>query len=256
MPRSAAERAEITARLLAAIADETDEHERKLLQDEVVVVNMSVARSVAARYRGRGISSDDLFQVAYVGLVMAARGFDPAYEKNFLSYAVPTITGHLKRHFRDQAWAVRPPRRIQDLQPLLTRAANELLQKLSARPTSKQLAKYLGVSDEEVVEALTAGGCFSPASLDAMFGHEGWGLFGDRDPDLERAEVRMMLAPAVRRLGERDRLILCLRFFSGWSQQQIGDELGVTQMQVSRLLARILGELRASLSEPHEWEQG
>ncbi len=123
-----AHRSQITARLLGQIAETTDEVEKKRLRDEIVVLNMGVARAIASRYRDRGISRDDLLQAAYVGLVKAVQGFDPAYERDFLSYAVPTVTGEVKRYFRDFGWTVRPPRRIQELQAQISRASNELSQ--------------------------------------------------------------------------------------------------------------------------------
>ena len=210
------DRGTTTARLLAELHATSDEEEKKALRAEVVVLNMGVARAIAHRYRQRGLAEDDLVQVAYVGLVKAVNGFDPSHERDFLSYAVPTVTGEVKRHFRDFGWTVRPPRRVQ------------------------------------VIEALAADGAFTPASLDVPVGEDGAATLGDlmpgRDTDLESAEARVMLGPAVRSLAPRDRRILELRFFEGWTQEQIAQDIGVTQMQVSRLLSRILKDLRAHLT--------
>ena len=248
-----ADRSEITARLLAQIAETTDDVERKRLRDEVVVLNMGVARAIAARYRDRGIAKDDLLQAAYVGLVKAVQGFDPSYERDFLSYAVPTVTGEVKRYFRDFGWTVRPPRRIQELQAQISRASTELSQTLHRSPKPSEVAAYLSIDVDSVVEALAADGCFTPASLDVPVGEEGstslGELLGADDADLGRAEARILLGPAVRKLKPRDRRILELRFFHGWTQEQIAGDIGVTQMQVSRLLSRILSDLRTELSD-------
>ena len=248
-----ADRSEITARLLAQIAETTDDVERKRLRDEVVVLNMGVARAIAARYRDRGIAKDDLLQAAYVGLVKAVQGFDPSYERDFLSYAVPTVTGEVKRYFRDFGWTVRPPRRIQELQAQISRASTELSQTLHRSPKPSEVASYLSIDVDSVVEALAADGCFTPASLDVPVGEDGstslGELLGADDADLGRAEARIRLGPAVRKLKPRDRRILELRFFHGWTQEQIAGDIGVTQMQVSRLLSRILSDLRTELSD-------
>ncbi|HET9860611.1 MAG TPA: SigB/SigF/SigG family RNA polymerase sigma factor [Nocardioidaceae bacterium] len=247
-----ADRSEITARLLEQIGNTDDELEQKRLRDEVVVLNMGVARAIAARYRDRGIGKDDLMQAAYVGLVKAVQGFDPSFERDFLSYAVPTVTGEVKRYFRDYGWTVRPPRRVQELQAQISRASSELSQTLHRSPKPSEVAEFLSVDVDSVIEALAADGCFTPASLDVPVGEDGstslGELLGEDDADLGRAEARILLAPAVRRLAPRDRRILELRFFHGWTQEQIAGDIGVTQMQVSRLLARILSDLRAELS--------
>ena len=247
-----ADRSQITARLLAQIAETTDEVEQKRLRDEIVVLNMGVARAIVSRYRDRGISYDDLLQAAYVGLVKAVQGFDPSYERDFLSYAVPTVTGEVKRYFRDFGWTVRPPRRIQELQAQISRASNELSQTLHRSPKPREVAEFLNIDVESVIEALAADGCFTPASLDVPVGEDGSGslgeLLGGEDADLGRAEARILLGPAVRKLKERDRRIIELRFFYGWTQEQIAQDIGVTQMQVSRLLSRILSDLKQEIA--------
>ena len=249
---SDADRSEITARLLARIAETDDELEQQRLREEVVVLNMGVARAIACRYRDRGISREDLIQAAYVGLVKAAQGFDPTFERDFLSYAVPTVTGEVKRYFRDFGWTVRPPRRVQELQAQISRASSELSQTLHRSPRPSEVAELLDVDVDSVIEALAADGCFTPASLDVPVGEDGSSslgeLLGADDAGLGRAEARILLAPAVRGLPDRDRRILELRFFHGWTQEQIAADIGVTQMQVSRLLARILANLRLELS--------
>ena len=246
-----ASRAELTARLLQQAAEADNEWERRRLQDEVVVLNMGIARSIAARYRGRGILQDDLVQAAYVALVRAARGFDASYGREFLSYAIPTIDGEVKRQFRDHGWMVRPPRGIQKLQRDVSLAQDQLTQQLGHSPRISEVATFLQVPVEEVVEALSADGCFTPTSLDLAVGEDGDGSLGDllwnEDREMTAAEARVMVAPEVRRLPERDRRVLYLRFFKQRTQAQIAEEIGVTQMQVCRILARVLSELRGRL---------
>jgi RNA polymerase sigma-B factor len=244
-------RAEHTAQLLAAASATSDDAERHRLFDEAVMLNMGVANALAARYRHRGVSIEDLRQVAYLALVKAARGFDSASGHEFLSYAVPTIRGEIKRHFRDHGWSVRPPRRIQELQGRIAIADGELSAALGRSPRPVEVADHLGTSLDDVLEALAADGCFTPTSLDRPVGINGetsiGEMLGDEDHGRDAAEARLMLGPAVRSLGDRDRRILMLRFFRGWTQQEIAEDIGVTQMQVSRLLSRILDDLRQEL---------
>jgi RNA polymerase sigma-B factor len=228
------------------------EARRRVLHDEVIRLNMPLARMLAHRYAGRGIATDDLRQVAYLGLVKAVRGYDPSRGREFLGYAIPTIRGEIRRYFRDAGWTVRPPRRIQELQARLWAADAELTQTLHRSPTATELAEALDVSVDDVVESLSADGCFAPSSLDAPSISSETGSLAERlggpDTEFERCEARLMLARAVRDLADRDRTIVRLRFFEGWTQQQIGDEVGVTQMQISRLITRILSDLRVSIT--------
>ncbi len=245
------ERHELTIDLLTE-ATTASLPRRRALQEEVVRLNMPLARTLANRYAGRGIPLDDLRQVAYLGLVKAVRGYDPERGREFLGYAIPTIRGEIRRHFRDAGWTVRPPRRIQELQARLWAADAELTQLLHRSPTAPELAEELDVSVDDVLEALSADGCFAPSSLDAPAQDSEAGSLaerlGDLDGEFGRCEARIMLADAVRNLGERDRTILRLRFFEGWTQQQIGEEVGVTQMQISRLITRILADLKDSIT--------
>jgi RNA polymerase sigma-B factor len=245
-------RSEQTADLLQQVAGQPPERRRQLLE-QVVLLNMGVARSVARRYRNRGIAAEDLDQVAYVALVRAADKFDVSLDKDFLTYAVPSIRGEIKKHFRDHGWVVRPPRRTQELQPQVVAAGQELTHTMGRSPRPSEIAAHLGVDVEDVVEALAMDGCFRPTSLDVPVGEGGSTVLGDllegEDTGLGASEARMMLAPVLQQLSERDRRILYLRFFEGQTQREIGRELGVTQMQVSRLLTRICQSLRAQLDE-------
>jgi RNA polymerase sigma-B factor len=245
-------RSDQTADLLCQAAGASPERRRRLIE-QVVLLNMGVARSVARRYRNRGIAAEDLDQVAYVALVRAADKFDASLDKDFLTYAVPSIRGEIKKHFRDHGWVVRPPRRTQELQPQVVAAGQELTHSMGRSPRPSEIAAHLGVDVEDVVEALAMDGCFRPTSLDVPVGDGGSSVLGDllegEDTGLRASEARMMLAPVLQQLSERDRRILYLRFFEGQTQREIGRELGVTQMQVSRLLTRICQSLRAQLDE-------
>lgn len=243
---AASERHQHTAGLWEEFRDAGPSRRREL-ETEIIKTNMPLARSLANRYTGRGIPSEDLVQVACLGLVKAVRGFDPE-RGDFIGYAVPTIRGELRRHFRDIGWTIRPPRRVQELQPRLWAAEEELTQSLHRPPTVAEIATLLRVDQEEVIEGLSLRGCFTPGSLDVGFGTEDAPSPADRlgaeDPEMGRVEVRMLLTQAMDRLGERERTIVRRRFFDGWTQAQIGEELGVTQVQVSRLLTQILRTLR------------
>lgn len=230
--------------------------ERLELTNELAAVNMPVADSVVSRYRARGIATEDLRQVAYLALTKAARRFDPDAGHDFLSFCVPTIRGEVRRYFRDKGWMVRPPRRIQELQARLNGARTDLGQSLGRPPSPDELAEHLGEDPADVREAMDSHGCFSPASLDRPVSDDGGAPLGelirDEDDGHGAAEARVALAPVVRRLSRRDRHILELRFFEGLTQREIADDIGVTQMQVSRLLTRIFRDIREDLGVVNE----
>ena len=248
-----AERAELTAELLREVSASTDADRTAELREQVIVINRGVAEAVAARYRNRGVPLEDLQQVACEGLTKAVMRFDPTLRNDLLTYAVPTIRGELQRYFRDQGWTVRPPRRLQELQWQVTQATDSLVHDLGREPEGDEVAEVLGVSTEEYQEAMEAFGFFQPSSLDQPATTESMTSVGEMiaedDRDVAASEARVTLAPVVRRLPERDRRILYLRFVEDLTQEQIGEDLGVTQMQVSRLLTRILGTLRHELEE-------
>jgi RNA polymerase sigma-B factor len=260
-PASRAARARRTEAIVADLRDHVPPDDagddlnpvRAACVDDLIEANLEVARALAARYRNRGMDLDDLEQVAFVGLTKAAHRFDPNAGYDFLAYAVPTIRGELRRHFRDCGWAVRPPRRVQDMQGRIMAAQGELMLKLGRSPRPSDVAAHLGVNLADVEEALAADGCFSPASLDAPAG-EGPSTLGDlighSDHDLKAAEARATLAPLLRQLCRRDRRIVQLRYYEERTQQEIAEDVGVTQAQVSRILSRILRELRAQLRDP------
>lgn len=246
-----AERSEQTAGLLQAAHECADEEHTAELLERAVVINRGVAEAVAARYRNRGVAQDDLHQVAYEGLTKAVMRFDPTLRNDLLTYAVPTIRGEIQRYFRDQGWTVRPPRRVQENQWQLNQATESLEHQLGREPRGEEVAAALDIPVEEYRETVAAFGCFQPASLDQPTSDESASSIGDlladEDHDADACEARVTLAPVVRRLPERDRRILYLRFFEDLTQEEIGEDLGVTQMQVSRLLSRILATLRDEL---------
>ena len=196
------------------------------------------------------IDLEDLEQVALIGLTKAAQRFDPEAGHDFLTYAAPTIRGEIRRHFRDAGWMVRPPRRLQELQGRIKREHPQLEMGFGSSPRPTELAAHLGEDLDAVVEALTADGCFAPTSLDTPL-PRGSAVLGDLLPshvrDFEAAEARIMLAPAVHRLADRDRRILQMRYVEQRTQQHIAHAVGLTQAQVSRILIRILQQLRHDL---------
>lgn len=249
-PKDAKHRIVLTTQTLLDQAAGTPDPERQHLLDKVVLLNAPIAKSIATRYRSRGVETEDLEQVAYLGLIKAAHGYRPAERSEFLAYAVPTIRGELKRYFRDCAWTVRPPRRLQELQGSIASAEPELTQQLGHLPSSAETAQALRAGTDDVTEANAARGLFSTLSLDAPGGEAGATLaetVGRAENGFAQVEAVRMLAPVVSELGDRDRRILELRFGAGWTQEQIGQELGVSQMQVSRLLRGILDRLRDQL---------
>ncbi len=241
-----------TARLLEEAYRADSPAARAALHEEVIRLNMQVAGEIARRYHGRGIPGDDLDQVANLGLVKAVHGFDPSHGSDFLSFAVPTIRGEIRRYFRDFGWTIRPPRSVQELQTRITAAEGELFQSLGRSPRPSEVAAHLGVDLELVLDSLAANGCFAPVSLDTPLA-EGESGPGDRlggpDPGFASAEARVALKSVMRGLTPRERRILEMRFFGGCTQAEIGAEVGVTQMQVSRLLSRLLDRLRKRLEE-------
>ena len=232
----------------------TDDPRRNRLRDELVTMHLAVAHHIAAKFRGRGEPGDDLEQVATVGLIHAVDRYDPDRGIAFLAYAVPTMMGEVRRYFRDTAWAIRLPRRLSELHVALGRASRELSQTLGSAPTPTQLAEHLGVSVAEVQEALEAGQSYRTASLDGLGGDDDSSpalldRLGEEDPELEVVEQRAMLAPLLAQVPERERRILMMRFFEHLTQTQIAERVGLSQMHVSRLLARTLEDLRKRMTE-------
>ena len=220
--------------------------------EELVVEHLDLARGLASRYRNRGESWDDLVQVAFLGLVKAARGYHPGAGASFAAYATPTITGEIRRHFRDHGWDVRPPRRLQELRSRLRSAERDMEQENAACADEEALARRLGTTVAEVREARCAAAAYSSVSLDARLGADDDTTVGDTlvaaGDAVSVVDDLASLAPALAGLPDRDRRILALRFFGDATQSQIAAELGISQMQVSRLLTAVLHRLREALT--------
>lgn len=227
-------------------ASQASPRRRQELQNAVVADYLPMAGRLARRYRGRGIADDDLDQVARLGLVKAIRRFDPE-RRSFAAYAVPTVLGELRRHFRDRAWTIRPVRSVQELQMSVSAARDELRSTGTHEPSADEVAQHLGIGVDAVREADTAHDAFAPRSLDVPSPTDGSPAherIGAVDPGHEAVERFQTALPALRSLDERDRRLLHMRFVEDRSQRDIGAELGVSQMQVSRRLTSVLRRVR------------
>ncbi|TXS38438.1 SigB/SigF/SigG family RNA polymerase sigma factor [Streptomyces sp. OR43] len=220
------------------------------LRQAIVCAWLPMAHRLAGKYRNRGESLEDLRQVAAMGLVKAVDRYDPSRGKAFETYAIPTVTGELKRHFRDHTWGIHVPRRVQDLRNRVRLARRDLTQRLEGRvPTDAEIAAETGLSPEEVRTGLEAMDSYRTFSLDAEVpgGNRGYALvdtLGCRDAALDAAVDREAVKPALRRLPERERTILYLRFFRDMTQERIAETLGISQMHVSRLISQCCAEVR------------
>ncbi len=241
--------------LFAEMYAETTSPSRRLeCREALVHLHLPLVEHCARRFRNRGEPFDDLVQVGTIGLIKSVDRFDVGREVEFSTYATPTIIGEIKRYFRDKGWAIRVPRRLQELRMTITKATADLSQDLGRSPTPREIAEHIGREVEEVLEGLESANAYSTVSLDA----------GDGDPDspasllenlgaddeaLAHVEVRESIKPLIELLPQRERRILLLRFFKGMTQSQIAAEIGVSQMHVSRLLNRTLEQLRTEMHE-------
>jgi RNA polymerase sigma-B factor len=228
--------------------------ERDDLRGRTIEAWLPLAQHLAQRFHGRGEPLDDLVQIATVGLIKAIDRFDPEFGNDFAAYAVPTIVGEIKRHFRDRTWDIRVPRRLQELKLDINAATATLSQRLGRSPTVADLAEYLRRGEDEVIEGLEGARAYSAVSLQTLVGAgidgtELGDLFGVEDPELALAEFRASLGPALDRLSPREQKIVILRFFGNLTQTQIAARVGISQMHVSRLLARSLATLRGELTQ-------
>jgi RNA polymerase sigma-B factor len=229
-----------------------DHPERSALRSKLVTGYLPVVQHIARRFAGRGEPVDDLEQAGTVGLLNAVDRFEPARGIDFLSYAVPTITGEIRRHFRDRTWSMRVPRRLKDLQSAINGAIGPLSQELGRAPRPSEIAARLGLPAEEVVEGLDAQQAYRSSSLDELVAGADTPLtdtLGDLDAELDKVEYRETLAPLLDELPERERKILLLRFFGNLTQTQIADRVGISQMHVSRLLSQTVAQLRRRMTE-------
>jgi RNA polymerase sigma-B factor len=227
--------------------------EREAIREALVARHAGLVRWLAGQYANPSVNADELRQVGYLGLVLAMERFDVDRGADFVSFARPTVQGEIRRWFRDKRRWVRLPRRLQEARACLREAGEVLTHQLGRAPSTAELARHTGLPDELVAEALAADDNFTTASLDAAVGHDGDETFtladtiGDDDPAVDLLVNCTALSPLVADLDERDRRVLHLRFYQDKTQSQIGAELGCSQMQVSRMLSRILGRLRTGL---------
>jgi RNA polymerase sigma-B factor len=246
-------RAERTAPLFAELATlEKGDPRRERVREILVEEHLPLVRHFARRFSNRGEPFDDLLQVGTLGLIAAIDRFDPTRGVEFLSFAVPTITGEIKRHFRDQGWSVRVPRRLQELHLSLNAAVSELSQKNGHAPTPSELAEHLGIPRAEVLEGLAVANAYRSSSLDERLSGEEdsptlAATLGEEDAALEGVEYRESLQPLLATIPARERRILILRFFGNMTQSQIAADIGISQMHVSRLLSQTLAKLREGL---------
>jgi RNA polymerase sigma-B factor len=221
-------------------------------RQELIERHLGFVRRLAQRYARRGEQLDDLVQVGSVGLIKAIDRFDGGYGASLTTYAAPNILGEIKRHFRDRGWSVRVPREIQELNVRLTKVVDQLTTKLGRSPSIEELAEGTGETTEHVLEALESSAAYSALSLSESEDPEDEGIgpvasLGEDDPGFERSEQRLALASGIERLPARERTILHLRFFEGLTQSEIADQVGVSQMHVSRLIRNSLDHMRRTL---------
>lgn len=229
--------------------------EQARLRAEAIEAWLPLARQLARRYAGRGEPLDDLTQTATVGLIKAIDRFEPDRGSDFVAFAAPTVAGEIRRHFRDRTWQMKVPRRLQELRLAIRDSADGLAQRLGHTPSTGELAADLRVSPDEIVEGRQAGQAYAPLSLEADVSPAGdtsgklGDLVGEEDADLAYVELRMTLAPALDRLPDREKRILCLRFYANLTQAEIAARVGISQMHVSRLLSRSLRLLREAITD-------
>ncbi|MFE9253471.1 RNA polymerase sigma factor SigF [Streptomyces sp. NPDC007088] len=228
-------------------------HAHSYVRNTLVELNLALVKFAASRFRSRSEPMEDIVQVGTIGLIKAIDRFELTRGVEFPTFAMPTIIGEIKRFFRDTSWSVRVPRRLQELRLDLAKAGDELAQRLDRAPTPSELAEKLGIPREEVVEGMAASNAYTASSLDAQpEDDDSEGALADRigyeDHGLEGIEYIESLKPMIARLPQRDRQILSLRFVANMTQSEIGEELGISQMHVSRLLSRTLVKLRRGLT--------
>ena len=222
-------------------------------REQLVERHLPLVRALARRYAGRGEPLEDIEQVGAIGLLKAIDRYELSREVALTTYATPNVVGEIKRHFRDRGWAIRIPRGLQELNSRMSAAIERLTADLGRSPTIAEIARELKATPEEVLEALEAGSAYAPMSLSATQSSEGeldpLEALGTEDEAFERTEQRATLEPTLRELPEREREILRRRFEEGLTQTQIAEQIGISQMHVSRLIRKSLARMRAELSE-------
>src|SRR3954451_9437863 len=243
-----------SAELFAQLRENSaPEPARDAARERLVHLHLPLVEHCARRFRNRGEPFEDLVQVGTIGLLKSIDRFDLERGVEFSTYATPTIIGEIKRYFRDKGWAIRVPRRLQELRMQIGAASADLTQSLGRSPTPRELAERIGCSVEDILEGIESSNAYSTLSLDAGDSDEDGGAgsmldaIGVDDENIEHVEIRKSIKPLLDRLDAREKKILLLRFFKNMTQSQIADEIGVSQMHVSRLLSRTLEQLRTSL---------
>lgn len=234
--------------------DDASQAARDTARDDLVHLHLALVEHCARRFRNRGEPFEDLVQVGTIGLIKSIDRFDTERGVEFSTYATPTILGEIKRYFRDKGWAIRVPRRLQELRMQIGTASAELTQTLGRSPTPRELAEAIGCTVEEIVEGIESSNAYATLSLDATDDTEDGAssmldAIGMEDEGLEHVEIRESIKPLLEQLAPREKKILLLRFFKNMTQSQIAEEIGVSQMHVSRLLNRTLEQLRTSLEQ-------
>ena len=245
-----------SALLFAELIEQSPSQARRdEIRDALVRLHLPLVEHLTRRFLNRGEPYDDLLQVGTIGLIKAVDRFDTERGVEFSTYATPTIVGEIKRHFRDKGWAIRVPRRLQELRISISSATAELTQAHGRSPTIAEIARTIGVTDEEVIEGLESSNAYSTLSLDATTSSTDdsalsmLDTLGEDDPAIEHVVNRESIKPLLAQLHPREKHILTLRFFRGMTQSQIAAEVGISQMHVSRLLNKTLAQLHTSLSE-------
>ena len=247
---------EIERALLAELAAlGPDDPRRRDIRDHLVTMHLPLVEHLARRFRDRGESHEDLVQVGTIGLIKAVDRFDVDRGVEFSTYATPTIVGEIKRHFRDRGWAIRVPRRLQEMRLQINRATSDLSQELGRSPSVAELAERIGVTEDEILEGLESSQAYATTTLDGGdeddVGASVAATLGSVDMALEGVENRESLRPLLASLPEREQRILVLRFFENKTQSQIAEEVGLSQMHISRLLAKTLASLRDQLLDDY-----
>ena len=244
-----------SAELFAALRDgSAPEPARDEAREDLVHLHLPLVEHCARRFRNRGEPFEDLVQVGTIGLLKSIDRFDLERGVEFSTYATPTIIGEIKRYFRDKGWAIKVPRRLQELRMQITTTTAELTQNLGRSPTPRELAERIGCTVEEIIEGMESSNAYATLSLDATDDGEETGgsmldALGIEDPDLEHVEVRESIKPMLDQLDPREKRILVLRFFKNMTQTQIAEEIGISQMHVSRLLTRTLDQMRVAMQD-------
>jgi RNA polymerase sigma-B factor len=244
-----------SAELFALLRDPgASRAEQATAREDLVHLHLPLVEHCARRFRNRGEPFEDLVQVGTIGLIKSVDRFEADRGVEFSTYATPTIIGEIKRYFRDKGWAIRVPRRLQELRMQIVATTAEVTQTLGRSPTPRELAERIGCSVEEIIEGMESSNAYSTLSLDATDGGEETGgsmldALGIDDPDLEHVEVRESIKPMLDQLDPREKRILVLRFFKNMTQTQIAEEIGISQMHVSRLLTRTLDQMRVAMQD-------